>query len=144
MRKEVIIAILIGFGIGLIITFGIITARSAINQNQEKIIGAVTPAAEAIVNPEKLIHKVALSQPENKLVVNSEKIEVSGTTTPLSVVAVMTGISGDTVTAADETGHFYQEVTLAGGANIIKAVSISPKGERAEGQVSVVYSTAEF
>lgn len=144
MRKEVMIAILIGFGIGLIITFGVITARSAINQNQEKIIGSVTPTAEVITNQEKSIHKITLSQPENKSVVNSEKIEVSGTTTPLSAVAVMIGSGGDAVTAADEAGRFYQEVTLIGGANIIKAVSVSPKGEKAESRVSVVYSTAEF
>ena len=144
MRKEVLIAILIGFGIGLIITFGVITAKSAINQNQEKIIGAVTPSAEVIASPEKSTHKITLSQPENKSVVNSEKIEISGTTTPLSAVAVMTGSSGDTVTTADETGRFYQEITLTGGVNIVKAVSISPKGEKAENQVSVVYTTAEF
>lgn len=144
MKKEVIVAILIGFGIGLIITFGVITARSAINQNQEKIIGAVTPAAGVTANLEKPIHKITLSQPENRSVVNSEKIEIGGATTPLSAVAVMTGSSRDTITIADEAGRFYQEVTLSGGANIIKIVSISPKGEKAESQTLVVYTTAEF
>lgn len=133
-----------GFGIGLIITFGVITAKSAINQNQEKITAGISPAAEAIANSEKSIHKINLSQPENKSVVNSEKIEISGATTPFSAIAVMIGNNGDTVTMADEVGHFYQEVTLTGGANIIKTISISPKGEMAEIQVLVVYTTAEF
>lgn len=144
MRKEVLIAILIGFGIGLIITFGVITARSAINQNQEKIVGSVTPATGTVTSPEKSVHKITLSQPENKSIVNTEKIKVSGITTPLSAVAVMANDSGDAITMADETGRFYQEIALVGGANIVKIVSISPKGEKTESQTSVVYTTADF
>lgn len=144
MKKEVIIAILIGFGIGLIITFGVITAKSAISQNREQLAGVTPSAPQKPAGTEKLVHKITLTRPENRSVVNSAKIEVSGTTTPLSVVAVMTGDSGDALVSADESGHFYQEAVLSAGANIIKIVSISPQGDKAEVSRSVVYTTADF
>ncbi len=156
MRKEVLVAILLGLGIGVVVALGIFTARKALiaapeaekmeqggaaksaTSNQQQATGSAIGGEKT----EKQ-HAVTLTSPNDGLVTANEKITLAGATTPGSTVAV-TGGETDTVVAADEKGQFSAEITLVGGDNEIRIVSFGPKGEKAEAALTVVYSTAEF
>ena len=152
MRKEVLVAILLGFGIGLVVTFGIFTARKALTcaggaQEQD---GPATPQISdtrpsPAITGEKTEkqHTVTLTSPNDGSVTATEKITLAGATTPGSTVTISGGET-DTVVISDEKGQFSMEITLVGGDNEIIVVSFSPKGEKAETVLTVVYSTAEF
>ncbi len=152
MRKEVLVAILLGLGIGAVVALGIFTARKALTGTggAREQGGPATPqTADTRPSPatsgektEKQ-HTVTLTSPNDGLVTATGKITLSGMTTPGSTVAVSGGET-DTVAAADDRGQFSAEIILVGGDNEIRIISFSPKGDRAETVLTVVYSTAEF
>ncbi len=152
MRKEVLVAILLGFGIGLVVTFGIVTARRALTtaggnaQEQTGLMSPQTSGSQLNDSPTPAIEKshiITVTSPNNGAVETTEKISLEGSTTPGSAVAISGGET-DAVVTSDEKGQFSVEITLTGGDNEIKIVSFSPKGEKAETVLIVVYSTAEF
>lgn len=152
MRKEVLVAILLGFGIGLVVTFGIFTARNALKTAGGQMsdqAGLTTPPASSEKlksSPAPQIetkHVATVITPNDGSVETTEKITLSGMTTAGSTVAISGGET-DVVVVSDEKGQFSAEITLVGGDNQIKIVSFSPKGEKAETVLAVVYSTAEF
>lgn len=152
MRKEVLVAILIGFGIGLVVTLGIFTARKALTTSGTGGQQPVSPAGEAktptgqSVSPTPKVdsaHGVTVTSPNDGEVTSAEKISVSGATTPGATVAISGGET-DVVTVSDGKGQFSAEITLVGGDNEIRIISFRPEGEKAETVLTVVYSTAEF
>lgn len=141
MKKEIIIAILVGLVLGLIITFGIYTANQAIkNQNQTTNLPAngTTPSPSPVNT-----HKLEITEPENNLVIKKDKIIVSGITEPKNSVAVLTEESNELV-LADEEGVFSAEVKLVSGANEIKIISIDKNNQKQEKILTLVYSTAKI
>ena len=154
MRKEVLVAILLGLGIGAVVTLGIFTARKALTgaggaQEQDGPAKQATSDKQQATSPaitgektEKQ-HTVTLTSPNDGSVTATEKITLAGATTPGSTVTISGGET-DTVVISDEKGQFSMEITLVGGDNEINVVSFSPKGEKAETVLTVVYSTAEF
>jgi hypothetical protein len=146
MRKEVLVAILIGFGIGLVVTLGIFTARRALKsggQTEQQPQPSFSPTPQVEKEQTGVENKIAVTSPNNGAVETTEKITLTGTTTPGSTVTIWGGET-DIIVAGDEKGQFSAEITLAGGDNEIKITSFSPTGETAETVVTVVYSTAEF
>jgi len=142
MRKEVIIAICIGFVIGLIITFGIYTANRALKQQSQPI--AELPKPEASSPPTVALGPILeISEPENNLVVKKNKITVSGKTDPKITIAVLAE-DYEEILFSDEEGVFSTEIPLTGGANEIKVVAINKNGEKEEKVITVVYTTAKI
>ena len=146
MRKEVSVAILLGFGIGLLVVFGIITAQTALKQHPQNTKSGQgtgitptpgTPQASASA------HAITLTDTQDGQVFSDPSSSISGTTTPLSHVAITTE-QDQFFVDADSEGKFSQSITLVSGENEIHLVSFSPSGERAEQVVSVVYTTADF
>ena len=139
MRREVLLAIIVGFTIGLIITFGVYTARKALN-NRTVTLPQPTPVA----SPQTTVttHFITVTQPETETVHSQEKIALTGTTTPNSVVTVFTE-EDEILIYADAEGKFSANIELIGGANIIKLVSINPdSNQTAETELTLVYTTA--
>ena len=73
MRKEIVIAICVGFVIGLIITFGIYTANRALKQKSQPAaelskteVSSSSPAAPRLI--------LEISEPEINLVVKKTKL----------------------------------------------------------------------
>lgn len=146
MRKEVLVAILIGFGIGLVVTFGIFTARRALKsegQTEQQPQPSFSPTPQVEKEPAKAEHKITVTSPNDGEVTSTEKISVAGATTPGATVAISGGET-DVVVISDGQGQFLAQITLVGGDNEIRITGFSPEGEKAEAAVTVVYSTAEF
>lgn len=140
MRKEVIIAIIAGICLGLIVAFAIRTARISLSSvNQAKINS--TTQTETDSDPTS--HTILINSPSPDTITNLAEITVIGSTTPESLLAVISNSSSDTV-FADENGAFATTLELEAGVNTISITSYSPSGEDAAVTFSLVYSTAEL
>jgi len=147
MKKEVLLAIIIGFGLGLVITFGIWQANKALKQVAPK--QALPPSQvqekEKAPSPTPPPPQISLTitSPEDNSIINKEKIDISGKTSSKATV-VITYEEGEKIIEADENGNFTSEITLVGGANEITVSAYDEKGNEASKTLNLVYSTAEI
>ena len=141
MKKEVVLAIVIGFGIGLLITFGIYTARTAVNQADQQNQQASIQAPQ--IPDATSSAKLKITTPANHSLFDTDTISLEGKTTPEAILTII-GQEGQQIITADEDGNFNTELELSGGANQIKISSFSKDGEKTEITLTVVFSTAKI
>lgn len=137
MKKEVILAIVIGFSLGLVITFGIYTARQALNRHQSAN-PSPSPQSAPAATP---VHNLTLTAPENETVFTTAEATISGTTTPNALITLFTEDT-ELLVYADNTGKFSAPITLVGGSNDITVTAVTPDGLTATAQLTLIYSTA--
>lgn len=141
MKKEVLIAIIIGFAIGLVIAFGIWMANKSLKQ--------ITPEKETSspqinqTTPTPPARTLTIDNPTEDFISNQEKITVSGKATPEASVVIIFQ-EGEKIITADSEGVFSAEITLMGGANEIKISAFDTEGEETSKIINGVYSTAEI
>ena len=138
MRKEVVIVVLVGILIGAIVAYGIYTAQTALKQRQLKSQEVPPQDNQEKTSPSS--HTLSINEPQDESIWDQEKINVNGTTTPKSVVTILTE-DNEYLFSADSEGYFSAEVSLTGGANTITVSSFDEQGNRAQQSVVVVYST---
>jgi len=141
MRKEVVLAIVIGFGIGLIATFGVYNARQALKEAGQ----IQTPQASGEENNQTPTEGqiLSLASPLDQSMTNESKTSVSGTTSPSSWVIILAE-KGEKIIQADKKGNFETEVNLIAGENEIEIQAVSEDGEKTSKTITVVYSTVEI
>lgn len=141
MKKEVIIAIFIGVVIGLIITFGLKRAEQSLNAGLE------SPQAQSQTNnlevAETPDHTLYVASPQPNSIVESDKITISGSTTPYSLLAVISDHDQNT-TMADTQGNFSVSLSVLKGANLISVKSYDNLGKLANLTFPIVYTDIDF
>ncbi len=138
MKKEVLLAIVIGFGIGLLITFGIYTARTALQQKQAQ----TSPSPVAQTSPEpSAAATLTINEPKPDTLTDTDTVTVSGSAIAESTITITTQDS-QKIVVADRLGKFSSSVELSGGANDIQITSFAPDGTKSETSITIVYSTA--
>lgn len=141
MKKEVLIAIITGFALGLLITFGLWTANRAIKKTapQEEV------AEEETALPTPLQSELSLTilSPQDNAISNQEEIEVSGNTASEAVVVILYQ-DGEKILEADEEGNFETTISLLAGSNEIEITAYDQEGNEISEVLTVVYSTAEI
>lgn len=142
MRKEFLAAVIIGFIIGLIIVFGVYTANRAVSQKKQMALPSPVSSILPSPSPVSLVD-LQIIEPQNNIVVNKSKINLSGRTASFAFVAVMAE-DFEEIFQADKEGLFSLEVPLTSGANEIKIVSWQNEEEKQEKTLMIVYSTAEI
>lgn len=147
MRKEVLVAIIVGFALGLVITFGIWSANKALKTQKEQeqqqassITTTVTPGSNVTPTPSFFL---SIIKPENESVLNQQKITVSGSTIPNAELVILWE-SGESIIEADDTGNFSTEIGLISGINEINVTALSEDGEETTEIINVVYSTEKI
>ena len=147
MKKEILIAILIGFILGLIITFGIWTANKSLKDNQDEQSPKKTGEVSVLTpeETEELKKQISLeiTEPINNSISEEEEITIKGTTSPFAVVTVIYQES-EKIIEADEQGSFETEISLVGGTNEIKISAFNQADNTMSKILNVIYSTAEF
>ena len=140
MQKEVISAILVGFIIGLLITFGIWKANQAITST-----ASISPQPSLTENPTPELSKTKLdiSSPVNDFLSKEDKVSVKGTYLPNAEMVIISEKDQKTV-KSDEEGNFEIEVSLILGENQIQVYGFTKEGEEVKQVLSIVYSTAEI
>ena len=142
MKKEVLIAIVLGFIIGLIITFGIYRAQKAYRGQltQDQMPDLPTPDAQTSSSAG---HQINITSPQDETIYDQEILGISGSTTPLSYVTAVSS-QDQAVTQAAQDGTFSLTIELTGGGNIITVTAIDSDGQSASQDLTITYSTADL
>ena len=138
MKKEVLIAVIVGFSLGLVITFGIYRAQKSIKDRS-----AEQTTEEAESQPDTTRHQLTITQPEDDSIVAEDEVTVSGITSKNATVAVVSS-DDEAAIQADEFGNFSVTVEISSGANTISVVSYDENGNSSATELTVVFSTADL
>jgi len=153
MRKEVLIAILIGSIFGLAVTFGIRGSdqllkdsqllKNAFRSDSQKEEPTPTPPLTTEPQTEKK-SALIINSPNNNDLIDQNKITIKGTTSPNALVTFLYEKEKEIIIISNTDGNFSQEIELIGGANEIKIASFDTEGKETNKIINLVYSTAEI
>ena len=139
MRKEIIVAILVGIIFGGIFTYGIRRANLAfkpISDNQNQQIQSEDEEETSSNLPDGL----SILSPEQNDVFTENEIAVTGITKPNSII-VISSEGEDFVISSDNSGEFTQEIELSAGLNNILISAFSGHETIGEEVFNLVYTT---
>lgn len=148
MKKEVLLAIIIGIILGLIIMAGakfnsiknLITAE---NSNPE-ILDTVSPVPTTTPTPTpEPALAISILSPENESLVDTSPVELAGKTSPLSTVVIIAE-EDEVILRSSEQGDFKAEVDLIGGENIIEITAYDSEGREAKTELILTYTTTDI
>ncbi len=146
MKKEVILAIVIGFALGLVITFGIWTANKSLKALPTSKQASPTPeivVATPTTSDTSTAISLSLTTPADESLVNSNKVTVSGKTLAGATIVIIDEDNQQIITA-DDQGNFSKEVNLIAGYNEIRITAYDKNGNKAEQSVVVTYTSAKI
>lgn len=159
MKKEVVLAIVIGFGLGLIITYGIWLANKSLKtisptdatptpEISESTLPTTQPEITQSPSPKLTPTQsngvnLNITSPQDELLSESAKITVKGTTNPSAIVAIAYE-GGQQLVSADASGNFSAEVALDGGYNLITVTATDKQGNSTSQTLTVTYTTAKL
>lgn len=139
MKKEVFIAIFIGLGLGLIVTYGIYRAKTSFNSGQQ-----AASTTEPSPTPSDAVHNsLSLLSPEDESVQATNEVKVTGTTDPDALVIIFLN-DLPKVIRADKSGNFSVQMTLQQGGNVITVRTLDEQGNSVEQQRTVIFTTASL
>lgn len=144
IKKEAIMATIIGLIIGLLITGGVLRAQRALDSRESR-----EPTSESS-NSNKLPEEATpgelellIEEPEDNLVVGDDAVTITGTTQPGTYIAIITE-KNEYLIVPNEVGQFSQEISLVSGANTITISVYDESGNRVEKTLNIVYTSAEI
>lgn len=140
MRKEVFIALLIGLAFGLVVAYGIRTARESLARRPQLTTeqnSTITPSTNGTTQT------MLITTPEPDEIVDKAELNVIGTTTAQSMISILSP-TGEVAVMADDAGAFNAIIELDGGINPIKITSFSPEGDESVVELTTIYSTVDF
>jgi hypothetical protein len=142
MKKEVVLAITIGFIVGLVITFVFYRFKIIPGQNNEILSPAPSNNSQGLNNsPSDSV--LTIISPLDQSISQEAKTTISGKTNSLSWVVIM-GEKGEKMVQADNEGNFQTDLLLISGENEIFITAVNNEGEEISQTLTIVYSTAEI
>lgn len=147
MNKDALLATLIGFGIGLLITGAFLFGPTIIHSLPslsfplpQFSFGGSKPQVSPLPSPPPRVTGLTVTAPLSEALIEGEELLVSGTA-PAGAVVVIAGPQDETVVAAAGSNTFAGEVTLVEGKNDFVVTGYI---EQKEESVSlVIYYTPE-
>lgn len=141
MKKEILLSIIIGFALGLVITFGIYTAkRTSQTIFQKPEVSFLDETSDQSFN---INQSVSIISPIDQSIIKEGKTIVSGVTAPNATVVIV-GEKGERIVITDKKGVFESEIFLESGENQIEIYSFPEDGNESSKTITVVYTTAEI
>lgn len=141
------LAIVVGFGLGLIITFGIWIANKSLKSATIATSPTPSPISVSSTTPPptpETTNTLTITSPADEALVSTGTIALTGKTTAGSVITV-TFEDDETILQADDKGDFTAQISLVGGYNTIVVTSIDPTtGTESSQTLIVTYSTAKI
>jgi hypothetical protein len=135
MRKEVILAIILGLLLGTVIVVGYYRTNLP---KQSPITSSVEPVPST--SPNSSAELLTLNEPQDGDIFVSPVATISGTTLPEARLVI---ISGDQqlFVKPSASGFFTQEISLNGGVNQITITAVIPSGQRADKSINLVFTS---
>ncbi len=147
IKKEIIVAVIIGLFISLLIGGGIYRAKQVFNQHQTKTKSSPNPSTTTEVNlaQDKQNHQLFLkiTSPQNNSVSKKNTITLTGETLPNTYIAIVTDKS-EYLIVPNKIGQFSQQIKLIKGANLIKITVYTKTGEHQSQTLNLVYTDAKI
>ena len=142
IKKEATVAVIIGLVLALVVTGGVLRARTALQSiklpTRESVGNSKLPTPETKTTELFL----DLTTPDNS-VSTEPKFVLSGKTLPSTYIAIL-GEKGEYLIVPNDLGVFSQEITLVKGANTIKINVYQNNGNKIESTINAVYTTAQL
>jgi len=135
MKKEVTIAIIIGLILGLVVTFGIYTARKG-SSFETDLTATPNPGSQPNVSPNSVKNSLVISSPEDGLITADKELQVSGTTDPNAFIFIFFADQFK-VDKADATGNFSTTIPTRSGPMLVVVRAVDEAGNTAEDERSV-------
>ena len=144
MRKEILLAIIVGILVGLGITFGLYLLRQQFGDTSTVDTIEQSRLSETLPNEtEEIQGSLTIQQPTPDTYTLESSIRVVGRSLPQSYIVVFVG-TNEFITTADSDGDFSLTVTLAPGGNRVTIVATTPDGTQETVVRSVVYSEIDL
>lgn len=144
MRKELILAIILGGFIGIAVGFGIWRFSKSFNKDENVNIPEASGLQEIIQNSTEETTQptdsdgLTIVRPRANSVVDSDTIQIGGITRPNSYVVI---VSEDDYVLQTSSGTFEQEIEVTGGINQIHVYVLTENQPTLEEEVLVTYSS---
>lgn len=140
MRKEILLAIIVGVVFGLAATFGIYSLRQTLFRNTTpQAIEQSKLGVEATPSPTSN-SRLVITNPTQDLFTEEKTVQVVGRALPESLVTILAS-NNEFIATADKDGDFSIEVTLTEGGNKLTVVATAPDGSQDTTVLNVVYTT---
>lgn len=146
MRKEILLAIIVGVIVGLGLTFGLYLLRQRLSDTST--VRTIEESREG-KNPESdettetSTQSLVLQLPQADTYSETAELRVVGRAIPNSYIVTFVGPQ-EFITTADADGDFSKTITLQAGGNRVTVVATSPDGVQETVVRSVVFSSANL
>lgn len=140
MRKEVILAVIIGIILGGVILYGINLAN---NSSMINLNGEDTDNNGSKLSPtptKKPDNQVSIIIPQANAVITESQITLKGSAKPNSNVAIITE-SDDIITTSDTSGNFSSVINIINGENTITVTAIDDKLATSSASITIIRTT---
>lgn len=149
MKKESIVAILVGFGLGLTAALTILVLPQKISHfkldipfiTQKDKVSVRVDQDSSVQTITPTLKKLVVDEPKDRLITQKSPLTVGGTAAPNSLVVLLT-INNAAATTTDEEGKFEFKADLDEGRNDIQLTAY-PKDKEPEVNSIVVYYIEE-
>lgn len=139
MRKEVILAVIIGVLLGGIILYGINLANSSSKINlDDQDPNKNTQETPSTVKTSE--NQISIIFPQGNSVVTDSQLTLKGSAKPNSSVAIITE-SDDIITTSDSTGNFSSLINLISGENLITITAVDENQATTSASIYVIRTT---
>lgn len=142
MKRDIVIAIIIGFITGSVIA---ITAVNLPNLLKNKSTGPNTVSSITIIPTPKSpeIIKLDITSPKDKSLIASKSIEIQGISNPKATILISSD-SDNKVREVDGDEKFSEKMDLAEGINIFQISSIDDQGNYITKELTVYYTSEKL
>lgn len=140
MRKEVILAVIIGILLGGVILYGINLANNSSKQNPDNNEIEENNSKTTPTPSKKLDNQINIVIPQNNSVVTESSITIKGTSKPNSNIAIISE-SDDLIILSDNNGNFSSDINLISGENTITVTTVDDKQATSSASITVIRTT---
>lgn len=124
MKKEMLIAVIIGFLLGLVITYGIYRIRVASNSN---VTAVPSPTPGNVLNPGEGDSLITIHSPLEGSIQKEKTATITGSTVPNSFIVLFVNET-DYIRQSDSEGNFSFEVPVVDGSNLLSLQLVTNEG----------------
>ncbi len=141
MRKEILLAIVVGILAGLGVTYLIYSLRQSMLRSSTP--SEIEQSRQQEPTPTPTSSSLVIKQPGVDFLTDQDSVQVVGRSLPNSYIVVLAA-SDEYLTTADADGDFAVTVDLIEGGNKLTIVATTPEGMQETAVATAVYNTADL